>query len=172
MLLLWTVSSQDVRGQNIAIKVYFRKSLDEPYHVSCCDAPRLAMVSKHHFQQSYSGNIFKGLASQATGLGLNCSYPLTRPTSRRCTCWNTGLENSDAHATIRAINSQGMPRLLWRFLTETVRSLRVLHFLFKEQKWIKSSLGPETIPTTELCRVAGVEAPGDFDSYVQHMTYS
>src|SRR6266446_3412867 len=75
MLLLLTVSPQDVRGQNIAIKVYFRKSLGEHTDVSHRDAPRLITVSKHHFRQNYSGNVFKGLASQATELGLNCSYP-------------------------------------------------------------------------------------------------
>src|SRR5262245_6031918 len=46
MLLLWTVSPQDVRGQNIAIKMYFRKSLGEHTDVSHRAAPRLILVPK------------------------------------------------------------------------------------------------------------------------------
>ena len=61
------------------------------------------------------------------------------PTSGTCTCWNTSLENSGAHANIRAMNSRGMLSLLRRFLAETVRSLRVLRVLFKDHKWTKSS---------------------------------
>src|SRR5262245_23103874 len=82
MLLLWPVSPQDVRGQNIAIKAHFRKSLGEHTDVSHRAAPRLIMVPKHHFRQSYSANVFKGVASRATELGLNCSYPVTGPS--RC----------------------------------------------------------------------------------------
>src|SRR5262249_31529217 len=94
MLLLWPVSPQDVRGQNIAIKVYFRKSLGEHTAVSHRAAPRLIMVPKHHFRQSYSANVFKGLASQATELGLNCSDPVTGPCCKgskdACSAWSRG----------------------------------------------------------------------------------
>jgi hypothetical protein len=43
------------------------------------NAPRLTLVPKHPFRQNYSSNIFKGLAKQATELGLHCSYPVTGP---------------------------------------------------------------------------------------------
>jgi hypothetical protein len=65
--------------QNIAIKASFWKSLAEHPYVSRRDAPRLARVPKHHFRQSVFGNLFKGLGSQSTQSGLNCSYPITGP---------------------------------------------------------------------------------------------
>jgi len=41
------------------------------------------MVPKHHVRQSSSGNVFKGVASQATELGLHYSYPVTGPYCKR-----------------------------------------------------------------------------------------
>src|SRR5262249_35561130 len=79
ILLLQTGPPQDVRGQNIAIKASFRKSLAEHPYVLRRDALRLARVPKHHFRQSVLGNLFKGLESQSTHSGLNCSYPVTGP---------------------------------------------------------------------------------------------
>ena len=77
------MSRQDGRGaKHCHIRRIFRKRLGGPTDVSHRDAPRLTMVPKHHFRQSYSGNVFKGLADQATELGLNCSYPVTGPTCR------------------------------------------------------------------------------------------
>lgn len=63
MLLLSTVSPQDAREQNIAIKVYLRKSWGEHIPVTRGDALRLTMIPKRHFRQSYSGNIFQGSVS-------------------------------------------------------------------------------------------------------------
>ena len=37
------------------------------------------------------------------------------------------------------------------FLVETVSSLRALRFLFKDQKWIKSSLEMSTFDDTQVC---------------------
>src|SRR5262245_33841715 len=94
MLILQTAPPQDVRGQNIAIKASVRKSLAEHPYVLRRDALRLARVPKHHFRHSVLGNLFKGLESQSTHSGLNCSYPVTGPY-----CWTMCSRHFAAHGS-------------------------------------------------------------------------
>ena len=84
----------------------FRKSLAEHPYVSRRDAPRLARVPKHHFRQSVFGNLFKGLGSQSTQSGLNCSYPVTGPSSPDALDRNI-LDQGDAALPVAPGGSSG-----------------------------------------------------------------
>src|SRR6266704_4965182 len=105
------MSPEGLRESNIAIKASFRKSLGEHTYVSRRDAPRLAMVSKHHFRQRVLGNLFKGLGSQSTQSGLHCSYPVTGP-HRDAQGPFVGAVPDQAAVRARAVR-EGPPRGVW-----------------------------------------------------------
>src|SRR5215216_4386482 len=61
------------------------------------------------------------------------------PTSKTCACWKTGLENNGAKATIRFVSSRGSVSMGNLLLAKWSPAYAASRFLFKDQKWIKSS---------------------------------
>jgi hypothetical protein len=54
------------------------------------------MLPKDHFRQSCFGKLFKDLGSQSIRIGLNCSSPVTGPTTL------DSYENEEASETLGA----------------------------------------------------------------------